>query len=137
MLGFMLTKFLAKLLGLWIVLIVLAVALNRTEAFAAINALFSDSALMFVTGTFTLVIGLAIVVGHNRWSGATAVVVTLCGWASLLKGLLLLALPASTQAAMNLAAHFEQFFYGWAVAAILLGAYLIYGGFAPERAANS
>jgi hypothetical protein len=47
---------------------------------AAIDALFADPALMLISGIFTLVIGFAVVIGHNRWSGgALPVVVTLYG----------------------------------------------------------
>jgi hypothetical protein len=65
----MLTKFLAKLMGLWIVLTVLGMVVNRGATIAAIDALFADPALMLITGIFTLAIGLAVVIGHNRLSG--------------------------------------------------------------------
>jgi hypothetical protein len=76
----MLTKFLAKLMGLWIVLTVLGIVVNSGAMIAAIDALFADPALMLISGIFTLVIGFAVVIGHNRWSGgALPVVVTLYG----------------------------------------------------------
>jgi hypothetical protein len=126
----MLTKFLAKLMGLWIVLTVLGMVVNKGTTIAAIDALFSDPALMLITGIFTLVIGLAVVVGHNRWSGgALPVVVTLYGWAALLKGLLFICLPSSAEAGFYQAVHFQRFFYAYFVVALVLGVYLMYGGF--------
>jgi hypothetical protein len=130
----MLTKFLAKLMGLWIVLAVLSMVANRQATIATLTALFADPALMFVTGVFTLLIGLAVVLGHNRWhGGALPVIVTIYGWAALIKGLLFLWLPPSAQAGFYEALHFQQFFYGYFVISLVLGGYLIYGGFKPSR----
>jgi hypothetical protein len=131
----MLTKFLAKLMGLWIVLAVLSMVANRQATIATMNALFADPALVFVTGVFTLVIGLAVVLAHNRWhGGALPVIVTTYGWAALIKGLLLLCLPPSAQTRFYEALDFQQFFYVYLVISLALGSFLIYGGFKPSRA---
>lgn len=133
----MLTKFLAKVMGLWIVITVLSLMINREATIATLNALFADPALMFVTGVFTLLIGLAVVVGHNRWSGgALPVLVTLYGWIALIKGAAFMCFPPPAQAQFYQALHLPQFFYEYLVIALVLGAYLIYGGFktaAPLR----
>jgi hypothetical protein len=43
--------------------------------------------LMLIAGSFNLASGLAIVLGHNVWSGgALTVVVTLIGWLVALRG---------------------------------------------------
>jgi vacuolar-type H+-ATPase subunit I/STV1 len=126
----MLTKFFAKFLGLWALLVASAMISNRDATASAINALFADPALVFVTGVFTLAIGLAIVILHNRWSGgALAVVVTLYGWIASIKGMLFLCLPSPLQAALYQSLHFQEYFYGYFVVSLVLGAYLTYGGF--------
>jgi hypothetical protein len=110
---------------------------NRQGSIAAMNALFADPALMFVTGVFTLIIGLAVVLAHNRWSGgALPVIVTFYGWAALIKGALFLCLPPSAQTALYASLHFERFFYGFFVVGLVLGAYLTYGGFKPDASAT-
>jgi hypothetical protein len=125
-----LISYLAKLLGLWIVIAVASMAANRLATVAILNALFSDPALVWVTGIFTLLVGLAIVLIHNRWSGgATPVIVTFYGWAALVKGLLLLSLPPAVQLQSYEALHFDRYFYAYFVVALVLGGYLIYGGF--------
>jgi hypothetical protein len=134
----MLTRFLAKLMGLWIVLTILSMIANRDATVAIMNALFSNPALMWVTGVFTLVIGIAIVVGHNRWSGGgAALIVTLYGWIALLKGLLFLCLPPPAQAHFYQALHFAQYFYWYFIVSLVLGGYLIYEGFKPQGQASS
>jgi hypothetical protein len=51
------------------------------EQGAAIDELVRSRGLMLIAGSFNLAAGLAIVLGHNVWSGgALTVVVTLIGW---------------------------------------------------------
>src|SRR6516164_2395996 len=90
-----LTVFLARLLGLFSILIVAALALRGS---AMIEAALANQPVMLIYGTISLAIGLAMVLGHNIWSGGLLpVVVTLVGWI-LAKGLLLLALAPDTLA---------------------------------------
>ncbi|MGC1761172.1 MAG: hypothetical protein WA742_17635 [Candidatus Cybelea sp.] len=128
----MLTKFLARLLGLWIVLTMVSMIATRHSTLAAISGLFKDAPLMWITGVFTLLGGLALVLGHNRWSTALAAIVSFYGWAALAKGLLFLCLPASAQIAFYRVLHFDRFFYAYLLISLVLGGYLIYGGFRPS-----
>ena len=69
---------------------------------------------MLFSGMVATAAGLAIVLGHNMWSGgALAVVVTLSGWAALLKGVSLLLVPPEQMAAAYKGLGFEQFFNTW------------------------
>jgi hypothetical protein len=68
------------------------------------------------------------VLGHNVWSGgALPVVVTLVGWATLVKGLLLLFLPpGAAPGALLGSLRYEQLFYMYTGISLLLGIYLTY-----------
>lgn len=126
----MLTKVLARILGFWIVLAVVGLIVARQSWILALNALFADPPLIWVTGIFTMLVGLTIVVLHNRWSGGVLpVIVTVYGWIALLKGLSLVWLPAGSQNAAWQALQFDRFYVGYVVVALAIGAYLIYGGF--------
>jgi hypothetical protein len=128
-----LTKYFARLIGLWVVLTVLGIAANRQASFDALNAFFSDPALMWITGIFTVLVGLVIVVAHNYWTGGVLpVLVTLYGWVALIKGLLFVWLPSSAQTEFYRALHFEKFYGVYFVVALALGGYLVYGGFKTE-----
>jgi hypothetical protein len=86
-------------------------------------------------GWIALVVGLAIILVHNVWfGGAAALLVTLFGWAALIKGIILLFLPPQGADRYFAALHFEQRFYQYAVVLAVLGAYLTYAGF--KRAAT-
>ena len=71
------------------------------------------------------------VLGHNVWSGgALPVVVTLIGWATLLKALPLLFLGPDDAAAIFLnGLGYAHVLYWYAAFAVLLGGYLTYAGF--------
>jgi hypothetical protein len=122
-----LTIFLARFIGLFAILLV-AVMLVRGDAI--VQALVADAPVMFVLGIASLVAGLAIVLGHNVWSGGVLpVVVTLVGWLILAKSLLLLLLKPDA-----LAPILDQMQYGvhptlYLVPAAVVGLYLTWAGF--------
>ncbi len=55
--------------------------------------LFNNSALVYVTGFVTVIIGLLIVIYHNRWTKSWVVLITILGWLATVKGVLLIAFP--------------------------------------------
>lgn len=121
------TIFLARLFGLYCLLVALAMAAHKTATVVTVVALVHDAPLLFVVAIITVAIGLAMTLAHNVWSGgALPVVVTLIGWTTLAKGLLFLFLPAGAAAALFMGAlHYEQYFYRYALFTLLLGAYLV------------
>jgi hypothetical protein len=64
-----LTIYLAKLLGLYCVIVSLALSLNRKSTITTVNEWMRNPPLMMLTGVITLAMGLALVIGHNVWSG--------------------------------------------------------------------
>lgn len=128
-----LTAFFAKLIGLWLLFAIVGMAVNRDATVTAVNAFFSDSGLMYITGVFTVVIGLTVVLLHNRWTGgALTVLVSLYGWAAIVKGAMFLFLPAPLEMAFYRATHFEALFYLYVVIGLMVGLYLAYGGFRSD-----
>jgi hypothetical protein len=104
-------------------------------AIAGANALFADPGLLLIAGSFTLLIGLVILLAHHRSSGrALPIVVTIYGWLATLKGLLFLCVSPPGQAQLYGALHLQQNFYAYLVFSLLVGAYLTYEGTRPERA---
>ena len=124
------TIYLARFLGLGIILTVLGMVANKQTAVETMSELFSQPALMWVTGVFTMFLGLAIVLAHNRWSGGPLpVVVTVYGWIALLKGVFFIWLPPAAEDALYQTMHFEQFFYWYFVVALIAGGFLTVEGF--------
>lgn len=126
----MVTTFFARLLGLWMLLTMLGMAANKAATITALNAFFADPALTWITGVFTTVVGLAILVAHNRLSGgAVPILITIYGWIALLKGLLFVWLPVPAQVQFYQSLHFAQWYYAYLSIALIIGAYLTYNGF--------
>ena len=95
---------------------------------AAVNAMIRDPALF--AAIVGLAMGLAMVVGHNGWTGgALPVVVTLVGWWTAIKSLALLTLPQQTMTKVFETARYEQRFYGITAVTLVIGVYLTYASF--------
>jgi vacuolar-type H+-ATPase subunit I/STV1 len=126
----MLTTYLAKLLGLYCVIVSLALSLNKQSAIGTVNDWMKSPPLTMLTGVITLTIGLALVIGHNVWSGgALTVTVTVLGWLTLIKGLTFLALPPARAARFYEALEYERFFFVYMGVTFVLGLYLIVSAF--------
>lgn len=84
---------------------------------------------VFILVVLRILIGLGIVIAHNRWSGAPAMAVTIIGWITLLRGVALMLLPPQTE--RRVLKLFEQSgpYYGAAAAGIALGLRLAFAGF--------
>jgi len=126
-----LTVFLARLLGLFTVLIVIALVFRGP---AMVEAAVADQPVMLTYGMISLAMGLAMVLGHNVWSGGLLpVVVTLVGWLILAKGLLLLALAPDTLAHLYGRMHRGESLALY-IPSLVIGLYLTVAGFAaPSR----
>lgn len=127
------TKLWARIFGLWALLAVVGMVANRQNTIDVVNGFFASAALMWTTGIFTSLIGIVVVVTHNRWSGGVLpVVVSLYGWLILVKGVTFVWLPASAEQAFYSSLHFSQYFYLYFIVSLAVGAYFTYGGFKPD-----
>lgn len=129
------TRFLTKLLGLYCIIVAVAMGLHRQATLEAITALVHDRPLVLIVGIITVFAGLAMVLVHNLWSGGVApVVVTLIGWITLLKGVLFLLLPPDAAVGFYLdTLHYAQLFYLYVAFSLALGIYLSWAGFSAPR----
>lgn len=125
-----LTIFLGKLLGLYCVVLALAMMARKQSAVATMNALIRNPALLLYVEAIGLATGLAMVVGHNIWSGgALPVVITLVGWLVAIRGVVLLALPQDAVIKLFEALRYEQLFHVYMGATLVLGLYLTFAAF--------
>ena len=116
------TIFLGRLLGLYLVAISGGMLANRSRTLATLDEMARSGPWMLFSGMVATAGGLAVVLGHQvRSGGALPVVVTLVGWAALLKGVTLLLVPAERIAASYKAIGFERFFHVWMVAVLAVG----------------
>src|SRR3984885_15503812 len=117
-----LTVYLARLIGLFIVLLIAALLIRGS---AVIEAAVADGPLMLTYAMISLATGLAIALGHNVWSGGVLpVIVTLVGWLILAKGLLLLLLKPEMLTQLFAQMQYGEHFQLYLVPSLLIGLYL-------------
>ena len=66
------TIFISRMLGLYCLIASLIMFTHKSAMVEIENTLVHSPAMLFIGGIITLVAGLAIVLGHNVWSGGAA-----------------------------------------------------------------
>jgi hypothetical protein len=123
------TVFLARLIGLYCLIMATAMLSQRDAFVSVVHAFAADAPLVLIAGVFTLFGGLALVLLHNYWSGgALPVIVTLMGWLTLVKAVLLLVLPSNKLAALYDGVSSTHILTSGSLT-LLLGIYLTVSGF--------
>jgi hypothetical protein len=129
------TLYLSRLIGLFTLIVAVAMLVDKSQAMDTLQAVVRDRSAVIVIGMLGTAAGLAMVLGHQIWSGGVLpVVVTLLGWIILIRGTILLFLPLHTTAQLVERLRFDQFFYRYLGLAVALGFYLTVHGFVATGA---
>ena len=120
-----LTVFLAKVIGAYLVICGASLLLKQKSLPALADQLLNSLPLRYLAGTISLVLGLLLVASHNFWASLPQVIVSLVGWAALLKGASLMLLPDNTLAGLLKIWRNKNLIIGGGVVAIVLGVYLL------------
>ncbi len=122
-----LTAFLARFIGLFTVVLVVAFLVRGS---AGVEAAVADGPVMLVYAIISLATGVAMILGHNVWSGgALPVVVTLVGWLILAKGLMLLFVTPDALQQIFDHMHYGEHYYLYLAPSLVVGLYLTWAGF--------
>ena len=125
-----LTIYLAKLVGLYCIIVAFAMSANKQRALKTVNEWVRSPPLMMLTSVITIALGLALVIGHNVWrGGALPITVTIVGWLTLIKGLTFLALPPAQCVRLYDGLQYERFFFVFMGVSLALGLYLSIAAF--------
>jgi len=128
-----LTIYLSRLIGIVCLIIAVAMIADKEMVVAALGQLSVDRTPLLLLGFIRVVFGAAIVLVHNIWSrGFWPLVVTLTGWAILVRGVIVLFVPPDAMAALVAAAHVVDFNYIYAAIPLVLGGYLALRGFSAS-----
>jgi uncharacterized membrane protein len=122
-----LTVFLARFIGLFTVLLVAALLVRGSTM---VETAVADAPVMLVYAIISLATGLAIILGHNVWSGGPLpVVVTLVGWLILAKGLMLLFVTPDALKQLFDRMQYGEHYYLYLTPSLVIGLYLTWAGF--------
>jgi hypothetical protein len=122
-----LTIFLARCIGIFAFLLATFFLIHGSPLLESAAASQPD---MLVYAIASLALGIAMILGHNIWSGGVLpVAVTVVGWAILAKGLALLFLPPGIWITLLENIHYRDHFYLYLMPSLLIGLYSTWAGF--------
>ena len=125
-----LTIYLSRLIGVVTLIIAAAMLADKSLVVAALGYLGQDRAPLLILGFIRVTCGVGIVLVHNVWTrGFWPLVVTLTGWALLVRGVMVLFVPPDVMAALMTKTHVVDFYYLYAAIPLVLGTYLSLRGF--------
>ena len=127
-----LSLFLAKVIGLYLVFISLAVFRHRREINALlIEEFYHNRIFVFFSGAIILILGLLVVVSHNVWELSWRGVITLLGWLTILKAIMRIFVPnAAKQFSHNVdRGGWNSWYTAILAVSLLVGLWLAYIGF--------
>ncbi len=124
------TQILAVFIGLYMVAAGIGLLTGRGSYATMIEELRENTALGFLTGAFVFALGVAMVAVHNLWTGPLEIVVSLIGWAALIKGALLLAMRRPFLDLVHVVPFTAATAVPYGIAVIVLGAVLLCAGLA-------
>ena len=124
------TQILAVFIGLYMVAAGIGLLTGRGSYATVIDDLRDNTALGYVTSVFVFVLGAVMVAVHNLWTDPLAIVVSLVGWGALIEGVLMLAIRRPFLNFVRVVPFTAATMVPCGIAAIVLGAVLLYAGLA-------
>lgn len=124
-----LSIFLARVLGLYLIIVGFFYLFRRAYIQKVAREIFEKDSLVIITAVMSLLIGLLIVVGHNKWAWSWTLTITLLGYLTLLKGLIRLFIPHHTDKPVLLKAISGDNPIYIGIVCLLIGFFLTYEGF--------
>ena len=120
--------YLARVFGIYLVVACVAMLINRKHLPRILEGFSSNLGLVVFSGFIHLFLGLLVVVAHNIWTPDFRGLVTLMGWAGVVKGGLRVLAPT------KISRLGEEFAGGkklvvWGIIWFAVGLYLICAGF--------
>ncbi len=123
--------FLAKVIGLVFLIFAISICIAKSQYQTVLKDLITHPALILLTGTFNLIIGVLIVVSHNIWELDWRILITLIGWLLLLRGIIWTTFPKIILTNVTRLSETQIFriLYISAVVIFIIGIVLCYFGF--------
>ena len=126
-----LTFFLAQVYGLGSLILGVSVLFKKNAFIEMVDGIVTNRALTYAVGVTTVFLGLLAVLSHNIWDqGTLPLMVTLFGWAVLLKGINAMFASHAAMTKYVRVFKFGRLYWLYALIIIVIGAYFTIAGFA-------
>lgn len=119
---------LAQILGIYLLIMSIAMLVNKRYYQEAAIAMLQNSGVLFLTAIVTLVLGVLLVVFHNVWVSDWRVIITILAWLGLIKGIVRMFFPKQIVKWSNAIQNDRVYFISLGIC-LVLGVYLAYKGF--------
>ena len=120
--------FLAQALGIYMVIIGLAVLTRSRYIQPAVKEIILNSGMFFLFAIITLIMGIVLVLVHNIWIPAWPVIITIISWLIFISGIISLFFAQQIQPrALRMVQHPKFHLHG--LIPLILGLILLYFGF--------
>lgn len=120
--------YLARVFGIYLIIACLAIFLNRNRIPQILKGFTDNLGLVVFTGFIHLLFGLLVVIGHNIWTTDFRSIITLLGWAGIVKGAVRLIAPHKISRLSEEFSSSKKLFI-WGVIWLIVGIYLTLVGF--------
>ena len=124
-----LTVFLAKVFGIYLLIIGATIMLRRDYFIAVFAAFRKERLTRAVVAFFELLGGLFLIVGHNHWSPLPAAIITLFGWVAVIESAAYLLLSDEAVEGILEVVNTPAWYVGGGLISIVIGIYLTGFGF--------
>ncbi|KWX22518.1 membrane protein [Mycolicibacterium wolinskyi] len=125
------TRVFARVLGPYLIIVTITALARAADMPSLLSQFGENSVWPWVTGAFVLLSGLVVVALHPYWRGVSAIVVSVVGWLTTLKGLFLLAIPQTYLSFGDSMVSADVWWKAIMVVMALVGLYLTYVGWSP------
>jgi hypothetical protein len=93
------TRAFARVIGPFVAVAAVIVAIRLPDLTGLVVDLFANAVLPWMLGAMMLIAGLIVIAFHQYWRSVTAVLISLFGWFVALRGVALMAFPATIETA--------------------------------------
>lgn len=124
-----LSLFLAKVIGLFMVVLGLSMMMNKMHFQKAVMEIFNNAGTLMLLSLITLVLGTLLVLSHNVWVKDWPIIITIIAWLVFIKGIMRLMFPEQVKEWAKVVKK-DGTYRLITATALILGAYLCYLGFA-------
>jgi len=121
--------FLARIIGWFFIIVAVGMTFNSKTYQKIMEDFSKNTALVYLGGIFSLLIGFLMVSAHNIWRADWTLIITIFGWLGFIKGVWLMLLPNTVA---RITAFYQRRTFLLAIYPILmlvLGIFLVFKGY--------